>query len=171
MILGSGGGWVSLVMGKGCSKTAKSLYDAAGKKAKKECAKMREDGYAVEAGENDTLIVQKLSSNPDAFGFFGYSYLVANKDKIKASAINGVQPSLEGIQDYSYPIARPLFFYVKKAHIGVIPGIKEYLKEFTSKKAMGGRGYLAEIGLVPLASDKYKVTRTAAIDLNTIKIK
>ena len=163
--------WNSLVMGKGCSKTAKSLYDAAGKKAKKECAKMREDGYAVEAGENDTLIVQKLSSNPDAFGFFGYSYLVANKDKIKASSINGVQPSLEGIQDYSYPIARPLFFYVKKAHIGVIPGIQEYMKEFTSKKSMGSRGYLAEIGLVPLAADKYKVTRTAAVDLNTIKIK
>ena len=157
-------------MGKGCSKIAKSLYDAAGKKAKKECAKMREDGYAIEAGENDTLIVQKLTSNPNAFGFFGYSYLVANKDKVKAAAIEGVQPSLEGIQDYSYPIARPLFFYVKKAHIGVIPGIQEYLKEFTSKKAMGGRGYLADIGLVPLASDKYKVTRTAALDLNTLKI-
>ena len=163
--------WNSLVMVKGCTKTAKSLYDAEGKKAKKECAKIREDGYAVEAGENDTLIVQKLSSNPDAYGFFGYSYLVANKDKIKASSVNGVQPSLEGIQDYSYPIARPLFFYVKKAHIGVIPGIKEFLKEFTSKKAMSNRGYLAEIGLVPLASDKYKVTRTAAVDLNTIKLK
>ena len=111
--------WNSLVMGKGCTKTAKSIYEADGKKAKKECAKMREDGYAVEAGENDTLIVQKLASNPDAFGFFGYSYLVANKDKIKASSVNGVQPSLEGIQDYSYPIARPLFFYVKKAHIGL----------------------------------------------------
>ena len=106
--------WNSLVMAKGCTKTAKSIYEADGKKAKKECVKIREDGYAVEAGENDTLIVQKLSSNPDAYGFFGYSYLVANKDKIKASAVNGVKPSLQGIQDYSYPIARPLFFYVKK---------------------------------------------------------
>ena len=158
-------------MVKGCTKTAKSLYDAAGKNAKKECAKMREDGYAVEAGENDTLIVQKLTSNPNAYGFFGYSYLVANKDKIKASSIDGVQPSLEGIQDYSYPIARPLFFYVQKAHIGVIPGIQEFLKEFTSKKAMSNRGYLAKIGLVPLASDKYKITRTAALDLKTISIK
>ena len=162
--------WNSLVMTKGCTKTAKSLYESAGKKAKKECAKIREDGYAVEAGENDTLIIQKLSSNPDAFGFFGYSYLVANKDKIKASSVDGVQPSLEGIQDYSYPIARPLFFYVKKAHVGVIPGIKEFLKEFTSKKAMSNRGYLAKIGLVPLASDKYKATRTAALDLVTISI-
>ena len=126
--------WNSLVMAKGCTKTAKSIYEADGKKAKKECVKIREDGYAVEAGENDTLIVQKLTSNPDAYGFFGYSYLVANKDKIKASAVNGVKPSLQGIQDYSYPIARPLFFYVKKAHVGVIPGIEEFLKEFTSKK-------------------------------------
>ena len=96
---------------------------------------------------------------------------MANKDKIKAATINGVKPSLEGIQDYSYPIARPLFFYVKKAHIGVIPGIQEFLKEFTSKKAMSNRGYLAKIGLVPLASDKYKITRSAALDLETISIK
>ena len=162
--------WNSLVMAKGCTKTAKSIYEADGKKAKKECVKIREDGYAVEAGENDTLIVQKLSSNPDAFGFFGYSYLVANKDKIKASAVNGVKPSLQGIQDYSYPIARPLFFYVKKAHVGVIPGIEEFLKEFTSKKAMSNRGYLAQIGLVPLASDKYQSTRTAALELITINL-
>ena len=163
--------WNSLVMVKGCTKGAKSLYEADGKKAKKECAKMREDGYAVEAGENDTLIVQKLAANPDAYGFFGYSYLLANKDKIKASAVNGVKPSLEGIQDYSYPIARPLFFYVKKAHVGVVPGLKEFLAEFTSKKAMGSRGYLTDIGLVPLATDKYKVTRTAAKDLVTISLK
>ena len=66
-------------------------------------------GYAVEAGENDTLIVQKLSSNPNAFGFFGFSYLISNKDKVKAALIEGVKPSLEGIQDYSYPVARPSF--------------------------------------------------------------
>ena len=160
--------WNSLVMNKGCSKVAKSLF---GDKAKKECVKMREDGYAVEAGENDTLIVQKLSANPDAYGFFGYSYLLANKDKIKAAVVNGVKPSLEGIQDYSYPIARPLFFYVKKAHVGVVPGLKEFLAEFTSQKAMGSRGYLTDIGLVPLASDKYKITRTAAKDLVTITLK
>ena len=160
--------WNSLVMDKGCSKAAKSLF---GDKAKKECVKMREDGYAVEAGENDTLIVQKLAANPDAYGFFGYSYLLANKDKIKAAAVNGVKPSLEGIQDYSYPIARPLFFYVKKAHVGVVPGLKEFLVEFTSSKAMGSRGYLTDIGLVPLASDKYKITRTAAKDLVTINLK
>jgi len=161
--------WNSLVMSKGCTDAAKTLFKEAGKKSD-ECEKIREDGYAVEAGENDTLIVQKLTSNPNAFGFFGYSYLISNKDKVKAASIEGVKPSLEGIQDYSYPVARPLFFYVKKAHIGVIPGIQEFLKEFTSKKAMGSRGYLADIGLVPLASEKYKTTRTAAVDLNTITL-
>ena len=81
-----------------------------------------------------------------------------------------MKPSLKGIQDYSYPIARPLFFYVKKAHIGVVPGIHEYLKEFTAKKATGSKGYLTDIGLVPLSSDKYKITRTSALKLATIKI-
>ena len=161
--------WNSLVMSEGCTDAAKSLFKEAGKKSD-ECEKIREDGYAVEAGENDTLIVQKLSSNPNAFGFFGYSYLISNKDKVKAASIEGVKPSLEGIQDYSYPVARPLFFYVKKAHIGVIPGIQEFLKEFTSNKAMGSRGYLADICLVPLSSDKYKTTRTAALDLKTISV-
>lgn len=158
--------WNSLVMGKGCSKAFKS---AMGDKAKKACAKLREDGLAIEAGENDTLIVNKLAADPDMFGLFGYSYLIANKDKIKATGVNGVKPSLKGIQDYSYPIARPLFFYVKKAHIGVVPGIHEYLKEFTANKTMGPKGYLTDIGLVPLSSDKYKTTRTSALKLTTIK--
>ena len=122
-------------------------------------------------GENDTLIVQKLSEDSERFGYFGYSFLSANQDKIQGSIIDGVEPTMETIQSYEYPNARPLFFYVKKAHVGVIPGIQEHLKEFTSKKAMSNRGYLAKIGLVPLASDKYKVTRTAALDLNTISIK
>ena len=154
-------------MEKGCSKAYKEL---AGKDAKKGCPKLREDGLAIEAGENDTLIVNKLAADPELFGLFGYSYLIGNKDKIKAASINGVKPSLEGIQDYSYPIARPLFFYVKKAHIGVVPGIKEFLNEFTSKKAMGNLGYLADIGLVPLSNDKYKITRNSATKLTNIKM-
>ena len=157
--------WNSLVMGKGCSKGFKT---AMGDKAKKGCAKLREDGLAIEAGENDTLIVNKLAADPELFGLFGYSYLVANKDKIKAAKVNGVVPSLEGIQNYSYPIARPLFFYVKKAHVGVVPGIHEFLKEFTAKKATGSKGYLTDIGLVPLSTEKYKLTRNSALNLTTI---
>ncbi len=163
--------WNDLVMGKGCSKAAKGLYEAQkAKSSEKACAKLREDGAAIEAGENDTLIVNKLAADKELFGLFGYSYLVANKDKIKSAAIEGKKPSLESIQDYSYPIARPLFFYVKKAHIGVVPGIKEFLNEFTSIKAMGNRGYLTDIGLVPLSDDKYKVTRNSATKLTPIKL-
>ncbi len=129
---------------------------------------MREDGAAIEAGENDTLIVNKIVADPEMFGYFGYSYLMANKDKIKAAKVDGKVPSLASIQDYSYGIARPLYFYVKKAHIGVIPGIKEFLDEYTSTRAMGDRGYLSDIGLVPLSKEKYTATRNAATKLTTI---
>tara|TARA_A100000164_G_scaffold375841_1_gene411663 strand:- start:403 stop:1425 length:1023 start_codon:yes stop_codon:yes gene_type:complete len=162
--------WNSLVMKKGCSKVAVDAYKAQGIKPKKGCRKLREDGLAIEAGENDTLIVNKLAADPNMYGLFGYSYLVANKDKIKATKIEGKKPSLTSIQDYSYPIARPLFFYVKKAHIGTVPGIKEYLKEFTAKGTIGSKGYLTDIGLVPLDSKSYKKTRTSGTKLTTIKI-
>jgi phosphate transport system substrate-binding protein len=161
--------WNDLVMDKGCSKVAKDLYKAAGKKSD-ECAKVREDGPAIEAGENDTLIVNKIASDPQAFGYFGYSYLVANQDRIKSAAIDGKKPTIASIQDYSYGIARPLFFYVKKAHIGVIPGIKEYLAEFTSMNAMGPKGYLADLGLVPLSDADYKKVRKSGVDLVPIKL-
>ena len=135
--------WNSLVMEKGCAEEVKM-------KDKKSCEMLREDGAAVEAGENDTLIVQKLEANPDAFGIFGFSYLENNSDRIQAASIEGVDISLESIQDYSYSIARPLYFYVKRAHIGVIPGLQEYLAEFTAEDAIGDEGYLIDTGLVPL---------------------
>lgn len=113
--------WDELVMGKGCDPEFMKLAD------KKNCTKYREDAAVIEAGENDTLIVQKLGSTPNAFGYFGYSYLVANKDKIKAAKIDGIAPTIEGIQKYTYPVARPLFLYAKKAHASVIPGFKEFL--------------------------------------------
>ena len=149
--------FVELVMEEGCSefpfikamkKSDKGAFKAA-------CHTVREDGGYVEAGENDNLIVQKLEANPDAFGIFGFSFLDQNRDKIKGSKIEGVTPEFETIADGSYPVSRPLFFYVKKAHVGVIPGIKEYLAEFTSAKAMGEEGYLSERGLIPLPKDEY----------------
>ena len=96
---------------------------------------MREDGAYVEAGENDNLIVQKLEANPDAFGIFGFSFLDQNLDKLQGSVIDGVEPTFENIADGEYPVSRPLFFYVKNAHVGVVPGIKEYVAEFTSEAA------------------------------------
>jgi len=150
--------WDSLVMAKGCPAGVKE-------ENKKDCEVIREDGAAVEAGENDTLIVQKLEADPKAFGIFGFSYLESNSDKIQAADIEGVEITIDSIQDYSYPIARPLFFYVKKAHVGVIPGLKEYVEEFVSEDAIGDEGYLIDAGLVPLADARRKEVRNTAMNL------
>jgi len=124
------------------------------KKYKAICRGVREDGAYIEAGENDNLIVQKLEKNPSALGVFGYSFLDQNADKVQGSTIDGVAPTFEAIADGSYPVSRPLQFYVKKAHVGTIPGIAEYLAEFTSDKAWGDEGYLADRGLIPMPKDE-----------------
>ena len=111
---------------------------------------VREDGAYIEAGENDNLIVQKLQANPNALGIFGFSFLDQNADVIQGSIIEGEAPTFENIADGKYPVSRPLFFYVKKAHVGTIPGITEYLAEFTSEKAWGTEGYLADKGMIPM---------------------
>lgn len=133
------------------------------KKYKAICHGVREDGAYVEAGENDNLIVQKLVANPSALGVFGYSFLEQNSDKVQGSIIDGKLPTFDAIAEGDYPVSRSLYFYVKKAHIGVIPGIKEYLAEFTSDKAMGEYGYLAEKGMIPMTDEE----RTKV--LNTVK--
>jgi len=139
----------------------KKLQKEDAKKFQKVFASIREDGAYIDAGENDNLIVQKLVANPSAVGIFGYSYLEQNTDKIQGAFINGSQPTFENIADGKYPLSRPLFFYVKKAHAGVIPGIKEYLAEFTSEKAWGKDGYLSEKGLIPLPdAERKQVTET-----------
>ena len=155
--------WDDLVMGKGCDEAFKKLADP------KNCTKYREDAAVIEAGENDTLIVQKLGSSPNAFGYFGYSYLVANKDKIKAAKIDGIAPTIEGIQKYTYPVARPLFLYAKKAHATVIPGFKEFLTEYTGKTAVGSTGYLFKVGLVPNAKETEDKVRDTATNLVAMK--
>ena len=142
----------SLVMSKGCPKEIKSVN-------KKDCTLLREDGAAIEAGENDTLIINKIVADPNNFGILGFSYYDANKDKLRAASINGKSISKQSIQDGSYPISRPLFFYVKNQHKGVIPGIDEYIKEFTSKRAISNRGYLTDLGLVPLANPQEAITQ------------
>jgi len=130
---------------------------ATDKKAyKKICHSVREDGAYVEAGENDNLIVQKLQSNPKALGVFGFSFLDQNNDKLQGSVIEGKAPKFEAIADGSYTVSRPLFFYVKKAHVEMIPGIKGYVTEFTSEKAWGPEGYLADKGLIPMPEAERK---------------
>ena len=123
--------------------------------------KIREDGAAVEMGENDNLIVEKLVGDAEMFGVFGYSFFDTNRDKVQAADLNGVELTFENIASYTYPGARPLFFYVKKEHVGVIPGIKEFINEFVSEKAMSLDGYLFPAGLVPLSDDDYAKQVTA----------
>jgi len=123
--------------------------------------KIREDGAAVEMGENDNLIVEKLVGDSEMFGVFGYSFFDTNRDKVQAADLNGVELTFENIASYTYPGARPLFFYVKKEHVGVIPGIKEFINEFVSEKAMSLDGYLFPAGLVPLSDDDYAKQVTA----------
>ena len=118
------------------------------------CRGIREDGAYIEAGENDNLIVQKLAENPNAFGVFGFSFLDQNRDAVKGASIDGVPPEFENIATRAYPVSRPLYFYVKKAHVDVIPGIREYISAFTSDDAWGDEGYLTDRGLIPLPTDE-----------------
>jgi phosphate transport system substrate-binding protein len=129
---------------------------------------IREDGAYVEAGENDNLIVQKLEANPAAVGVFGFSFLDQNADQIQGSRIGGVDPTFENISSGSYGISRSLFFYVKKSHVGQVPGLKEYVAEFTSEAACGQEGYLADKGLIPLAESELQRVRASAQALQTL---
>ena len=132
----------SLVLKKGAAAFGikdKSVYKA-----------VREDGAFIEAGENDNLIVRKLATNPNAFGIFGYSFLEENSNVIQASDINGVSPDYDTISTFEYPVARYLYLYVKREHVGVIPGMMEFLREYTSYDAVSEDGYLAERGLIAL---------------------
>lgn len=143
--------FVELAMEGGCKKfpEIKALKKTNKAEYKRICHTIREDGAFIEAGENDNLIVQKLSANPKAFGIFGYSFLDQNADKVQGSIVEGAAPEFELIATKQYPISRPLYFYVKAAHIDVVPGILEFVNEFTSERAWGEDGYLAEKGLIP----------------------
>lgn len=126
---------------------------------KKACHAIREDGVYVEAGENDNLIAQKLIANQNALGIFGYSFLEENHSRLKGLKIDGIAPTYDTISDGSYPASRPLFIYIKKQHIGAIPGLREFAEEYVSNKALGEDGYLAERGLVALPKKELAISR------------
>ena len=132
---------------KGLKKQDKKKYKAI-------CRAVREDGAFIEAGENDNLIVQKLVENENAFGVFGFSFLIENEDKIQGSTVDGMAPTMETIADKSYGVSRPLYFYVKLAHVDVIPGIREFLAEYTSDDSWGPGGYLEERGMIPMPENE-----------------
>jgi phosphate transport system substrate-binding protein len=156
--------FVELVMDKGCEEFApvKALEKD---KVKGVCQSLREDGAYIDAGENDNLIVQKLVADPQAFGIFGYSFLEENTDKLQGNGIEGTVPTYEAIASGDYKISRPLFIYVKKAHIGVIPGVQEFLAEYSTDKAWGPEGYLTSKGLIAMPDEERKgmATRVSAL--------
>jgi phosphate transport system substrate-binding protein len=137
---------------------------------KRACDSIREDGAYIEAGENDNLIVQKLNANPSAVGIFGYSFLEENLDKLKGAVVDGVTPTYESVASGKYPASRPLFIYVKKAHVGVIPGIAEFIAEYTSEKALGEEGYLGDKGLIPPLKNEIGKIRDDAKALKPLKL-
>ncbi len=164
--------FAELALEGGCSTFGwiKDLKKQDEDRFKRICMTVREDGAYVEAGENDNLIVQKLESNPNAVGVFGYSFLDQNRDYVQGSIVEGVAAEYEAIAEGKYPISRPLFFYVKKAHIGVIPGIEEFLKEFTSEKASGPEGYLSDRGLISMPDAERARFRDAAVKLTPLSM-
>ncbi len=163
--------FVELALEEGCKNVPeiKAMTDKAAQK--KVCSQVREDGKFIEAGENDNLIVQRLAAGkPGLIGVFGYSFLEENTDKLEGKSIDNVPPTFENIAAGKYPVARSMFFYVKKAHIGVIPGIREFVAEFTSDKAMGDNGYLEKKGLIPLSKAERDKVRTSAANLENLSM-
>lgn len=164
--------FVELAMEGGCKTVPwiAALEKSDSNRYKAICHGVREDGAFIEAGENDNLIVRKLSENADMLGIFGFSFLDQNADVVNAATIDGQEPTFDSISDGSYPVSRPLYFYVKKAHVGVIPGIEQFLAEFTSERAWGDEGYLAEKGMIPMASERRKTLAASVKSLETMSM-
>ena len=160
--------FAELALEGGCKKfpSIKAMKKTDKNAFKKLCHTVREDGVYIEAGENDNLIISKLEENPKAFGVFGYSFLDQNKDKLQGSIVEDNAPTFENISSGKYPVSRSLFFYVKNAHVGNIPGISEYIAEFTSEKSFGTGGYLQEKGLIPSPDPERAEIRTNSLSLS-----
>jgi phosphate transport system substrate-binding protein len=133
------------------------------------CTGIRTDGAYIEAGENDNLIVQKLAANPGTLGIFGYSFLEENADKVKGVTINGVAPTYQTISTFKYPGARPLYIYVKNAHVRAIPAIRAFVAEMTKETAIGPKGYMLSGGLVAAPAPVRARAQLAARNLTPVK--
>lgn len=164
--------FAELVMTNGCESfdSLKAMKEEDEKRFQKVCTQIREDGVWTDVSEDYALVLGKLQSNPNAVAVFTFSYLDQNGDKISAATIEGKTPTFESIADGSYPVSRPLFIYVKKAHVGVIPGIKEFVAEFLSDKAMGADGYLSDRGLITMRAAELAKARKDANDLRSVKL-
>ena len=145
--------FAELILEKGCDSdpAMKALKESNSDQHKSFCTKIREDGAYVEAGENDNLLVQKVSANPGAIGILGYSFLEENGAKVRGIPLAGIAPTAATIGDLTYPGARQVYIYAKGEHMNVIPGMREFLAAYAS--AWGPGGYLAQRGLIPSPAD------------------
>lgn len=164
--------FVELAMEGGCQtfdwikalkSTDKDTYKAI-------CHAFREDDGFIEAGENDNLIVRKLNANPNALGIFGFGFLDQNGDSVQGSIIDSTPPTFENISDGAYPVSRSLYFYVKKDVVGKVPGVTEFLTEFTSVRASGEDGYLSERGLIPMNAGEHAQWQSQVRALETLNL-
>jgi len=164
--------FAELVLEEGCQQYAwiKALKETDEGRYKKICTQVREDGVWTDVSEDYALVMGKLAANSHALAVFTFSYLDQNREKLAAATVDGKAPAFESIADGSYVVSRPLFIYVKKAHVGTIPGIKEFIAEFTSEKAMGADGYLADKGLIPLHPSEFAKVRKEAAELKAVKL-
>lgn len=162
--------FVELAMEGGCKAFSwvKQLKKKDKRAYKVLCHTVREDGAYIEAGENDNLIVQKLGANPKAVGIFGYSFLDQNIDRLQGSVINGQVPTFKNIAKGAYPVSRALYFYVKKANVGTIPGVHQFMTEFTREQTWGPDGYLAEKGLIPMPEKERSEVARKVKELTTL---
>jgi phosphate transport system substrate-binding protein len=163
---GTRGAFVEMVLDFGCKDFAEIKAIADARARAQACAAIREDGKFIEAGENDNLIVQRLVAGQGvAIGIFGYSFLEENLDKLQAKHVDAVEPTFENISSGKYPVSRSMFVYVKNAHAGVIPGLREFVSEYVSDRSMGENGYLEKKGLIPLPKAEREKVRSNASNL------
>lgn len=152
--------FIELALQKGCRAAG---HD----KATCKSVEIRSDAAYVETGENDALVINTLREQPNAVGIMGFSFLDANSDRVKGALVEGVEPTFENIADGVYPVARGLYFYVKKAHVGVIPGLAEFVSEFVSDDAIGEFGYLTDRGLIPLPEERLQEVQDTGNNMTT----
>lgn len=144
--------------------------DEVANKKYKAYSELRTDGVYVESGENDNLIVQKLTKNESAIGIFGYSFLEENKDKVVALSIDEILPTVETISSAKYPVARSMYFYIKNEHLKDVPALSQYTKLFVSEKMIGKDGILTEIGLIPLTDEVRAKAREKVLNSEKLKV-
>jgi phosphate transport system substrate-binding protein len=159
-----------LLMEPGCAtspamaamkKTNEALYNQI-------CKGVREDGAYIEGGENDNLLVQRLTANPGTVGMFGYSYLEENAGTLKGISLNGIAPSYETIASFRYPGARAMYVYVKNAHLNAIPGIRAYAAEWVRESTFGPSGYLRQLGFIALGDAMRKRSAAFATSMTSM---